>query len=193
MQQIASSDFLLLYTVFKQLQNGSLMLYSGSLFSSSTCHIAVHPVHVTLQYIQYMSHCSTSSTSHCSTSSTCHIAVHPVHVTLQYIQYMSHCSTSSTCHIIVHPVHVTLPITGAGPSLRGPPRQWFGHTTINPWTSAITLLLYTFSHILEIFWIILGVVLGPIKPPKDIFWQFIPAENSLIIYVTMPIAIATDQ
>ncbi len=23
------------------------------------------------------------------------------------------------------------------------PRQWFGHTTINPWTSAITLLLYT--------------------------------------------------
>ncbi len=30
-------------------------------------------------------------------------------------------------------------ITGAGPSLRGPPRQWFVHTTINPWTSAITL------------------------------------------------------
>ncbi len=43
------------------------------------------------------------------------------------------------------------------------------------------------------FWIILGVVLGPIKPKKTVFWQSIPAENGLIIYVTIPIAIATDQ
>ncbi len=28
---------------------------------------------------------------------------------------------------------------------------------------------------------------------RSYFWQFIPAENSLIIHVTMPIAIATDQ
>ncbi len=43
------------------------------------------------------------------------------------------------------------------------------------------------------FWIILGVVLGPIKPKKTVFWQLIHAENGLIIYVTIPIAIATDQ
>ncbi len=43
------------------------------------------------------------------------------------------------------------------------------------------------------FWIILDVALGPIKPKKPVFWQLIPAENGLIIYVTMPIAIATDQ
>ncbi len=43
------------------------------------------------------------------------------------------------------------------------------------------------------FWIILGVVLGPIKPKKTVFWQSIPAENDLIIYVTIPITIATDQ
>ncbi len=42
-------------------------------------------------------------------------------------------------------------------------------------------------------WIILGVVLGPIKPQKMVFWQLIPAENGLMIYVTMPIAIATAQ
>ncbi len=72
-------------------------------------------------------------------------------------------------------------------------RQWFGHTKINPWTSAITLLIYTLSHILEMFWIILGVVLGPIKPKKTVFWQLVHAEKCLIIYVTMPTAIATDQ
>ncbi len=55
------------------------------------------------------------------------------------------------------------------------------------------LLLYTSSHILEMFWIILGLVLGQIRPKKTVFWQLIPAENGLIIYVTMPIAIATDQ
>ncbi len=43
------------------------------------------------------------------------------------------------------------------------------------------------------FWIILGVLLGPINPQKTVFWQLIPAENGLIIYVAMPIAIATDQ
>ncbi len=43
------------------------------------------------------------------------------------------------------------------------------------------------------FWIILGAVLGPIKPQKTVFWQLIPVESSLIIYVTIPIAIATDQ
>ncbi len=59
----------------------------------------------------------------------------------------------------------------------------------SPWTSAITLLLYTSSHVLEMFWIILGVVLGPITPKKTVFWQLIPAENGLIICVTIPIAI----
>ncbi len=34
-------------------------------------------------------------------------------------------------------------------------------------THAITLLLYTSSHVLEMFWRILGVVVGPIKSPKD--------------------------
>ncbi len=43
------------------------------------------------------------------------------------------------------------------------------------------------------FWIILGDELGPIKPKKTVFWQLIPAEKGLIIYVTMPIAIAKDQ
>ena len=47
------------------------------------------------------------------------------------------------------------------------------------------------------FWIILGVVLVPIQPQNTVFcgvfWQLIPAENGQIIYVTMPIAIATDQ
>ena len=42
------------------------------------------------------------------------------------------------------------------------------------------------------FWIILGGVLGPIKPQKTVIWQLIPAENGLIIYLTMPIGI-TDQ
>ncbi len=45
--------------------------------------------------------------------------------------------------------------------------HWFGHTTSNPWTSAITLLLYTSSHILEMFWIILGVVLGLIIKTQE--------------------------
>ncbi len=43
------------------------------------------------------------------------------------------------------------------------------------------------------FWMILDVVLRPIKAPKTVFWQLIPAKNGLIIYVTMPIAIAIDQ
>ncbi len=48
------------------------------------------------------------------------------------------------------------------------------HTTINPWTRAITLLLYTSSHILDMLWIILGVVLGPIKSKKTVFLAIYP-------------------
>ncbi len=46
----------------------------------------------------------------------------------------------------------------------GPPRQWFGHTTINPWTSAITLLLYTCYFTFRTLYVILSRILHKKQP-----------------------------
>ncbi len=43
------------------------------------------------------------------------------------------------------------------------------------------------------FWIISGVILGPIRPPKTAYWQESSVENGRFTFATMPIAIATDQ
>ena len=59
-------------------------------------------------------------------------------------------------------------ITGPSPSLRGPPRQWCGHTTINPWTSSITLLLYTsiIIYLVPHFRDVLGNFMCYIRPQR---------------------------
>ncbi len=41
------------------------------------------------------------------------------------------------------------------------------------------------------FWIILGVVLGLIKPKKTVFWQLISAEKGLIIYYSIAFVLLT--
>ncbi len=43
------------------------------------------------------------------------------------------------------------------------------------------------------FWVILCVIIGSDKAPEDRIFTVVAAENGLKIYVTMPIAIATDQ
>ncbi len=56
-----------------------------------------------------------------------------------------------------------------------------------------TLLLYTSSHILGMFCVILCVILGPIRSQKTEYWQYLAVENGLKHYVTMPIAITMDK